>query len=186
MRRLFNSPKILIALLLLVVGFWVTINDLGFRNQSVSTSFSDEPVTIAEFELSEVPEQDKPRRILIPNLNIDLDVRESKVVRGYWEVYDLSAGWGEGSSPPGYNGNQVIFAHAREGLFGSLNNITVGESIYVFNENRWYSYEVDEIEEVYPGKTEVIKQTDNETLTLYTCSGYRDEKRLIVKAKRTI
>ena len=48
----------------------------------------------------------------------------------------------------------------------------------------WYSYEVVDIKEVYPNQTEVIEETDDETLTLYTCSGFADSKRLIVVAKR--
>ena len=112
------------------------------------------------------------------------EVKESEVVGGYWEVFDSVVGWGKGSSPPGYQGNQILFAHVREGLFGNLDKIKLDDNIYVFNESRWYSYFVKEIKEVYPGETEVIEQTEDERLTLYTCSGFRDEKRLVVVAER--
>ena len=47
-----------------------------------------------------------------------------------------------------------------------------------------YTYEVKEIKQVYPKELEVIAATTDETLTLYTCSGFNDTKRLIVIAKR--
>ena len=48
----------------------------------------------------------------------------------------------------------------------------------------WFTYEVKEIKEVFPNQVEVIAPTPDEPLTLYTCSGYKDQKRLIVISKR--
>jgi len=56
--------------------------------------------------------------------------------------------------------------------------------IYVLTKNEWFSYEVSDVKEVLPNQTEVIKPTDDERLTLYTCSGFADTKRLIVTARR--
>lgn len=150
----------------------------------MSSSFSQEPVEIVKFELTDIPEEEKPKRILIPRLKIDLEVKESEVISGYWKVFEDTAGWGVGTSAPGYLGNQVIFAHAREGLFGKLDEIMLGDNIYVFNKSNWFLYKVSEIKEVYPGETEVIEQTKDERLTLYSCSGFRDEKRLVIIAAR--
>lgn len=38
--------------------------------------------------------------------------------------------------------------------------------------------------EVLPESVEVVAPTTDETLTLYTCTGFADQKRLIVTAKR--
>lgn len=92
-------------------------------------------------------------------------------------------GGGDGSGIPGKEGNQVVFAHAREGLFLPLRSIESGEAIYVFTASKWYRYIVKEIKEVLPTQIEVIAPTEDETLTLYTCSGFSDSKRLIVVAK---
>ena len=48
----------------------------------------------------------------------------------------------------------------------------------------WFNYTVSEIKEVIPSQIEVIAPTPDETLTLYTCSGFGDSMRLIVIAKR--
>lgn len=127
-----------------------------------------------------------PTQIIIPSVAIDIPVKESKIVNGYWEVFENSAGWGEGSAAPDEIGNQVIFAHARQGLFLPLQNVKSGQKVYILTDNKFYTYEVESIHEVNPSETEVIKPTPDSVLTLYTCSGLADSKRLIVKAKKIL
>jgi LPXTG-site transpeptidase (sortase) family protein len=135
-------------------------------------------------ELLESKETDNiPVRVVIPNSDVDLSVTPSEILNGYWELSETTASYGLGSGTPGKRGNTVIFAHAREGLFYNLKDVKEGDIIYVFTKNKWYRYKVNKITEVYPNQTEVIQPTKEETLTLYTCTGFNDEKRLIVTAK---
>lgn len=206
-----SKPKLALGFALLFLGLL-----LFFGRQKVegllSQSFETEPVKIYGFSGAKAQEEKIPKRIILPSLNIDLEVKPAREINGYWEVFADSAGWGEGSGLPGEAGNQVIFAHAREGLFLPLRKVSVGMRIYVLSEgsldlstlpeelalafkqetgqeklrkSNWYSYEVTDIKEVFPNETEVIAPTNDETLTLYTCSGFADSKRLIVIAKRT-
>lgn len=123
-----------------------------------------------------------PLRIIIPNISIDLPVLEAKIVNGYWEVSENSGSHGTGSANPKEKGNIVIFAHARKGLFYNLKDVKENDSVYLFTKDNWRRYKVSEIISVYPNQTEVITPTKEEVLTLYTCTGFNDEKRLIVKA----
>jgi LPXTG-site transpeptidase (sortase) family protein len=123
-----------------------------------------------------------PQRIIIPNRDIDLSVTFSKIKSGYWEISETTASHGEGSANPGERGNIVIFAHARVGLFYNLRDIKKDDIIYVFTKDRWYRYKVSEIKAVYPNQVKTIAPQNHEVLTLFTCSGFFDEKRLIVKA----
>lgn len=180
------------GILLLTLGF--SFSKPSVKDSSVSSgiseinSFSTEPVTIdkALLEKSDIKKKDElsPQRIIVPSLEIDLPVRQARVINGYWEVFDESAGFGIGSSYPGEKGNQVIFAHARQGLFLPLKKAKTGQKIMVLTKDKWYEYEIKEIKEVSPSQTETIAPTEEETLTLYTCSGFSDSKRLIVIAKR--
>lgn len=149
-----------------------------------SETFENEPVAVSGFGEQDNDPKDLPERIVLPSQKIDLSVRESKIINGYWEVFDDVAAWGEDSGLPGKSGNQVIFAHAREGLFLPIKDSKIGEKIYVFTKDKWFSYEIKEIKEVFPNQKEVIEPTLDETLTLYTCSGFKDSKRLILIAKR--
>lgn len=152
-------------------------------------SFSQEPVKIDKNLLNIPVQKDKPNkqipvRIIIPGSGIDLPVKEARIVKGYWEVFSDTAGFGEGSAYLDETGNTVIFAHARPGLFLPLKDVKSGQEIYVLSKEKWFSYKITDIKEVFPSQTEVIAPSREAILTLYTCSGFADNKRLIVKAVR--
>lgn len=147
-------------------------------------TFESEPVKVEGFAEVEDQGNGEPKRVIIPQLQVDIAVRGARIINGYWEIFSDSAGWGKGSSLPGQVGNQVIFAHAREGLFLPLKESKEGLDVYVLTKDSWYSYKMTEVKEVLPDEIQVIQPTEDETLTLYTCSGYADSKRLIVVAKR--
>lgn len=143
---------------------------------------ANDPIQIDEQLLTDFSQGQSPTRIVIPKLNIDLPVVEARVVRGYWELSENSASFGLGSAYPGQKGNSVIFAHAREGLFLPLRQIEENTPIYVLTKDKWYAYKVTETKLVNPDEVAVIDTTENEQLTLFTCSGFLDSKRLIVTA----
>ncbi len=140
------------------------------------------PIKIDKKLLQSKALENIPVKILIPKADIDLKVTPSKVVDGYWELSETTASYGLGSGLPGSKSNTVIFAHAREGLFFNLKDVKLKDTIYVFTKNKWYQYKVNKITAVFPDQKEVIEPTKKETLTLYTCTGFNDEKRLVVAA----
>lgn len=155
-------------------------------SQRLSGSFEEEPIVLNGFKDTSQIGSKLPVRIVIPSLTIDLLVNKANVINGYWEVFPDKAGWGVESGVPGQSGNTVVFAHAKEGLFGPLRKIREGSKVYIMTKETWYEYSVDDIQEVFPTQTQVIEDSEEEILTLYTCSGFADSKRLIVKAKRLI
>lgn len=130
---------------------------------------------------SEAPQP--PQRIVIPDLKVDLPVVEARVVNGYWETSETKASHGIGSANPGEPGNTVIFAHARDGLFLPLRNVTKGTRVYVMTKDRWYGYSIEAVKLVTPDQVQTIGQTEDERLTLFTCSGFLDSKRVIAVGK---
>lgn len=129
---------------------------------------------------------EKPVQVIIPSITIDLSVVDAEIIDGHWEVSENFANHGMGSAYPGQIGNMVIFAHARPNLFLDLQNISENDLIYILTDKKWYSYTVTEITQVTPDQVEVIAPTDDERITLFTCSGFADEKRLIVVGKRKV
>lgn len=158
--------------------------DEGTSGPAVDESLPDVKLLIepADFvnpiKISSVPSQ-----ITIPALSIDLPVEEAKVENGFWQIFDEAASHGIGSANPGEGSNVVISAHNREGMFGNLKFAQVGNEITVLTKDGKYIYRVSEIKEVTPDQVETIAPTGEETLTLYTCTGENDEKRLVVVAK---
>lgn len=188
---------LLAGVLLVILGFLLSKprQNIVTENKTVTVtsssdvdSFSEEPVkvdkSLTDIDNEKTKTKNPPVRILIPALQIDLPVKEAKVVKGYWEVFRDSAAFGLGSAYPDEAGNQVIFAHAREGLFLPLRKAQIGQNVMVLTKDKWYSYKIRDIKEVLPNQTEVIAPTKEAILTLYTCSGFSDSKRLIVTAEK--
>jgi LPXTG-site transpeptidase (sortase) family protein len=180
-----DSPKShllrnkLFALFLISLAFIILLPLKLPTNNKTQTK---NPIIISSKLLSLVKTENTPVRILIPNANIDLPIVSAKVINGYWELSETTASYGLGSGLPGENGNTVIFAHARDGLFYNLKDVKMGDIVYVFSKNMWFRYKVNKITAVYPNEVDVINPTKTQVLTLYTCTGFDDQKRLIVQA----
>lgn len=176
------------GLLLIILGIFLIANLADIEVSKIknegkfSVTNSTSPIKISNFKQEDSKNFEKPEKIVLPNEQIDIKVVEAPIIDGYWETSEVNASHGEGSAMPGQKGNMVIFAHARVGLFYNLKNVKENDLIYVFTKNKWFQYKVTKTSSVYPNQTEVIAPTKNEELTLYTCSGFADEKRLIVTA----
>lgn len=123
----------------------------------------------------------KPTNIKIPKLNLDLAVSPSVVKGNDWQLFDDRVAWLSTSSLPG-EGNVILYAHDRIGLFGELYKLKKGDEISIFSKDTWKTYKVTEVHEVTPTDINSIL-SDRIRLTLYTCSGAFDQKRLVVYAE---
>ena len=172
--------KNFLGILFVILGF-IFLYKLPAIPSNNKPAAGSEPIH-ASSKFSENKKNPQVVRILLPKENIDLPVTPSKIVGGYWQTSLTTASQGDGTANPGTGGNVVVFAHAREGLFYNLKDVVKGDIVYVFTKNGWFRYRVGEIQKVYPTDVAVVAPTKKEVLTLFTCSGFFDEKRLIVKA----
>lgn len=89
----------------------------------------------------------------------------------------------------GDKGNCVIAGHRNYSFgqyFNRLNEVALGDMIYVDTATDTYSYSVTDIKVVEPDDLSVLEATDTETLTLYTCTPlYLATHRLVIVAERT-
>ncbi len=70
-------------------------------------------------------------------------------------------------------------------IFGPILSLKKGAEIKIEDEKgNVYKYEVKETKVVLPKNIEVLNPTQDETLTLYTCTGNFDLKRFVVIAKK--
>ena len=102
----------------------------------------------------------------------------------------LSASLGHepGTASPGEVGNCVIAGHRNYNFgkyFNRLDEVEVGDEIFVDTRDNTYEYKVSEIKVVEPEDIEILDPTEDEQLTLYTCTPiYIATHRLVVIAKR--
>jgi sortase A len=83
-------------------------------------------------------------------------------------VLNRGAGFVEGTSRPGEDGNIAIAGH-RDGFFRGLMNVHVGDPIRLRTPDRTLLYRIDGMEIVDPENIDVLMPRAAPTLTLLTC-----------------
>lgn len=129
----------------------------------------------------ETEKENSPEHISIPSLNISLEVAPAIIADNKWTLYEDKVSWLITSKTPG-DGNVILYAHNRENLFGGLKDLEPGEKIIVSVRDKNFNYKVVEKRKVLPSDVDAVISSENQ-LTLYTCDGSFDEKRLIIKAE---
>ena len=142
-----------------------------------------------------------PVRLNIPTIELDSEVVTvgSKIVvvdgRKYrqWDTSNTLVGWQKGSATLGQPGNTVLTGHSDiyTQIFRDLNQVQIGDEIIVSTDHEIYRYRVTRVMEVQESGVSMaqrvengkwIAPTDDERLTLITCSRSGASHRLIVVA----
>jgi len=180
-RNWFLSHQSKIYLTTLIIGIVLTaVGTFLMLYQKTILSFKVSPTVIAQANLR----ASEPKKILIPNQNIDLEIIPATIKDGVWETSDDKATHLASSMRPKEGGNIVIYGHNRKKIFGSLLDVSRGQIItLVNNDNEKFDYQVTQIQIVNPDQIEMVLPTDHEELTVYTCTGWFDSKRLVIKAQ---
>ena len=136
-------------------------------------------------------EETSPQQLVIPTISLNTPLVPvglgTTVVNGQeysiWNTAENNVGWHQGSGPPGQIGNTVLAGHSSGGneIFRHLEELEVGEDIFVRTNQGWYQYRVaeklilkeqGEPVEVRAANARWILPTEDERLTLITCWPY--------------
>jgi len=118
----------------------------------------------------------------IASLSIDLPVIESEIVDDVWGVSSSGVSHLAQSVSPGLPGNSIFYGHNWPRLLGNLRKIKLDDEIVIFDASgRSLSYRVTEISRVDPSDISILESSTEATITLYTCAGFMDSKRLVVR-----
>jgi LPXTG-site transpeptidase (sortase) family protein len=130
-----------------------------------------------------IDEPGKPKRLVVPSLQMGLPIVTVPMKNGTWPVEEGVANFAEESSAfNGESGNSVLFGHNKPDAFRPMAQLKKGDVVYVQTSQYQFTYEVSEISTTSPKNVDVMKPGDGYELTLITCNGFFDEKRLIIKA----
>ena len=125
-----------------------------------------------------------PKFVSVPKGKIYAQIATGGYKYGKWILDDDFVLYLPTSDKLGQGGNTILYAHTRERLFGNLKKTSVGDLIILGDANgKMYNYSVYSIEHIKPYQTDMINTNVKDTVTLFTCDGWFDEKRLVVKAK---
>lgn len=193
--RTFNN--VLVVLILLVNGYVIAapfVPYLAFWIQGNGTKQAE--LTKAIHSSSAKPARSTqpdatavPNNVVIPKLLLDQPIVEGAVKdtkqnldKGIWR-------WPEGSTPD-KGGNTILLGHRfsytkPQGILYFLNKLTIGDEIGLTWNNQRYIYRVTETKVVPPTEVSILNQTEDDRLTIYTCTPlWKPVDRLVIVAER--
>lgn len=171
-----NYPTLFLALGVTFLLLW------GIRQVHLSTrlSFSS---TIAANEIG--GNIIHPVKISIPSIKIELPIEETLIEKGIWQISEKGVSHLATSAYPGNPGNIILYGHNTNDRLARLGEIKDGDVISITSKNgRRFEYKVRSVEIVKPTDIADLTSYNKETITIYTCTGFADLKRLLVKADR--
>jgi LPXTG-site transpeptidase (sortase) family protein len=137
---------------------------------------------LATFTHSQADTRLYPTHVSIESA-IDLPIAAAGYIDGQWLVSETKANHVSKSAVPGEAGNIILYAHNTATLFGGLLRLRGGELVHIRTaEGQTHTYRIVRTYEVDPTETQLLAPTNTEILTLYTCSGFLDSKRFVVRA----
>ncbi len=179
-----NNPRLNIwANILLSIGLlaFLALSYLLYqRYNPQNLSFN---VSASESYFQEVS-QIAPIGIKINSINLSLGITPAQINNNRWEASTTGISHLKSSVVPGQKGNAVLYGHNWPNLLGNLKDVKVGDTINVTNSDQSEkTFVIEYITEVTPLEISILEESEDTRITLYTCSGFLDTKRLVVVAK---
>jgi LPXTG-site transpeptidase (sortase) family protein len=122
------------------------------------------------------PDNSPAGRIVIPNLGLDTVIKYVPFNGETWPIAGLKqeVAWMGDTSWPGLGGNTSLAGHitlvnGQDGPFRNLYTLKAGDSVYVYTENKVYTYRVRASQTVADNDMSVIAPTSKPQITLITC-----------------
>lgn len=173
-------PKLALLFLTLSVFCFVSAGFTFWQIATPSVAFDSAPVANSQATGPIVP-----ATIRIPSIELDLPLTLGTVNNDRWPTSPNSLIYVSTSSMPGNTGNAIIYGHNWQSLLGRLDQLEPGHVISLgLSDGKVIKYVVESKQEVTPHESQILDQTADSRLTLYTCSGFLDSKRLVVVAKQ--
>lgn len=165
-----NLSLIFGILLLLIFSVWRyhQVRILSFNTQKLATvkNSNIKPIYIKSYPVG-----------------IDIEVGDTTINKGVWSILPNKASYLIDSAGIGDSGNIIIYGHNKDTILGPLRWINKGALIELTgSDQKQYKYRVEIIDTIDPNNLKYIEQKEKETLTIYTCSGFLDTKRVVAVA----
>lgn len=125
----------------------------------------------------------EPRAIIIRDLAIELPIYPASIKGAKWEATSKGVSYLSSTPVPGEVGNSVIYGHNWKSILGNLVKARPGQAIEVlYSDGSRKEFEIKYTQVVTPDQTQILDQTGDKRITLYTCTGFLDSKRFVVTA----
>ena len=124
-------------------------------------------------------------RLVIPSIQLDQPIKESKSI----STISNGGAWRRpATSSPDHGGNTVVvghrFTYLGKSTFTNLPDVKVGDVVVVFWNGKEIDYTVTATKVVEPNDRSIENQTNDQQLTLYTCTPmWTSKQRFVVIAR---
>lgn len=124
-----------------------------------------------------------PVALTIHDLSIHVPIIPTEITNSNWPTTDKGVSYVTSSPVPGETGNSVIYGHNFKNILGDLPNAKPGQEVIVtFSNNSKKYFTVEYTAIVKPTQTDILKQSRDKRITVYTCTGFFDTQRFVVVA----
>lgn len=177
LKRPFLYTKLIFSLLLVSLG-------AGLLLKSAYEKIVPAPQSKIVEASSSKETGSKPTKLYIPQMSRILYVSDGYTEGDRWAISQTGVSYLTSSALPG-NGNTVIYGHNTADILGGMWRVQEGDYIYVvLASGDFVKYQVAERKEIDPTQVEILNNTSDSRLTLYTCSGFLDTARFVIVAKK--
>ena len=126
---------------------------------------------------------DKPVLLTLGELGITLDIYPAAINNGKWETTTKGVSYLTPSAISGETGNTIFYGHNYKNILGNLKKAKPGQIIQIkSSDGIRKKFRIEYVQIVNANQTGILDQTKDSRLTLYTCTGFLDSKRLVVTA----
>lgn len=135
-------------------------------------------------ETKDVQRIPQDNRLVIPKIGVDVAIVEGKnenaaLLKGAWHIPETSS--------PDQGGNTVISGHRfryrppNNTTFYLLNKLEIGDPFIIYWQGLEYDYQVSETKVVAPNALEILNNTAEPQVTLFTCTPlFTTKQRLVI------
>lgn len=125
-----------------------------------------------------------PQRVMIPKINLTSELVVQPIVNKDWVISETEVNYLVGSGNLD-EGNMVLYAHRKPKLFGNLHRVAKDDVITIIGSNGEAGYyQVFESYSTAASNLSILDSSSGPSLTLFTCEGWNDTKRWVVKARK--
>ena len=126
----------------------------------------------------------QPVHLELINAGVSVKVEPGYLQNGRWSVVPDAANYLVSSSLPDEGGNILIYGHNKKEVLANLKQAEIGEVVELTSEDgQKRQYEIVKRYVTGPNDTSPLEERMEETLTIYTCTGFLDTKRLVIEGQ---
>jgi LPXTG-site transpeptidase (sortase) family protein len=177
--RLFFAQTFLVLIFLFFIGLSFFSNRSAFaKHLELLTARFNKNIAV---QVDEPFLSGKPTQIIIPSLQLEVGIRDGNYdsKSQSWTLSRDSSYFATASVlPNNKSGMTIIYGHNDSNIFGKINQLKIGDIIYLQTENDLiFKYKLTNIEDVLPDNTQIFNYLGEPMLTIITCSGSFDQTR---------